>query len=189
MIKPMREHWKAVECAVGYTMTEPYQGVRFWEPRNLQLYLYADVVYASDKNDWRSISDHLSTLGDTMVGWSSKKQQTILLSSCKSKYISYGKVCQEVISGWDTEEQVKYCSLWRQLGALILVKNQQGEPVDSAHRYQAYFCMQPTVAEESGWEICAKLGKHGRWRYEGSAGETVCTTCGSAEDRGKSEDQ
>jgi len=32
-----------------------------------------------------------------LVGWSSKKQQTVSLSSCKAKYISYGEACQEAM--------------------------------------------------------------------------------------------
>jgi len=33
---------------------------------------------------------------EALVGWSSKKQQTVLLSS-KAEYISYGEVCQEAM--------------------------------------------------------------------------------------------
>ncbi len=32
-----------------------------------------------------------------LVGWNSKKQHTVLLSSCKSEYISYGEACQEAV--------------------------------------------------------------------------------------------
>jgi len=35
MVKPNKEHWKAVKQAVGYVATEHYQGVIFWQPKKL----------------------------------------------------------------------------------------------------------------------------------------------------------
>jgi len=97
MVKPNSKHWQAVEHVVGYVTHEPFQGVIFQKPKNLCPYIYADSNYAMDKNDQRSISGRVSTLGGMLVGWSSKKQNTVLLSSCEAEYISYGEVCQEAV--------------------------------------------------------------------------------------------
>jgi len=51
MVKPNKEHWKAIEQAVRYVATECYQGVIFWRPKNLQPYSYADSDYTSDEDD------------------------------------------------------------------------------------------------------------------------------------------
>ncbi len=39
----------------------------------------------------------MSTLGGMLVGWSSKKQNKVLLSGCEAEYISYGEACQEAM--------------------------------------------------------------------------------------------
>jgi len=65
--------------------------------RDLQPYIFSNLDYASDENDDRSVSGQVSTLGGMLVGCSSKKQQTVLLSSCKADYISYGEACQEAM--------------------------------------------------------------------------------------------
>ena len=65
-----------------------------------------------------------------LVGWASKKQQTVLLSSCESEYISYGEACQEALFMNQLLEEiigekasaVVYCD---NQGALFLVKNRQ----------------------------------------------------------------
>jgi len=50
-----------------------------------------------DEDDQKSISGQISTLGRMIVGWESKKQHMVSLSSCKSEYIAYGEVCQEPV--------------------------------------------------------------------------------------------
>jgi len=35
----------------GYVASKAYQGVIFWQPRNLWPYIYADLNYTSDKYD------------------------------------------------------------------------------------------------------------------------------------------
>jgi len=97
MVKPNKEHWKALERAVGYVVNEPYQRVTYRQPRNLTPYIYADSDYANDPGDRKSISGRISTLGGMLVGWSSKKQHTVSLSSCEAEYISYGEGCQEAV--------------------------------------------------------------------------------------------
>jgi len=65
-----------------------------------------------------------------IVEWSSKKQHTVSLSSNKSKYIAYGKACQEAVFMVQLIEEVfkqhinvvVYCN---NQGALFLVKNCQ----------------------------------------------------------------
>ncbi len=85
MIKPTAKHWKALDRAVGYVLHEPYQGLVLKKPKNLRPYIYSDADYTSDKQDRKSISGRISMLGSMIVGWSSKKQQTVSLSSCESE--------------------------------------------------------------------------------------------------------
>jgi len=92
---PTKGHWKALERAVSYVLHEPNKGLVLKKPANLKPYTYADSDYAADKDDQKSISGKISTLGGMIVGWCLKKQKIILLSSCESKYIAYGEACQE----------------------------------------------------------------------------------------------
>ena len=130
MIKPMAEHWKALDRAVGYMLHEPYQGLVLKKPKNLRPYIYLDADYASDKQDRKSISGRISTLGGMIVGWSSKKQQTVSLSSCESEYIAYAEGCQEALFMNQLLEELlgKLTSATiygDNQGALFLVKNLQ----------------------------------------------------------------
>jgi len=130
MIKPNGMHWKAVDRVVGYVSSEPYQSLTFREPKNLRPYIYADADYAKDEDDQKSISGRISTLGGMLVGWNSKKQHTVSLSSCKSEYISYGESCQEaVFMNQLLDELLRDKSsvtvYGDNQGALFLVKNRQ----------------------------------------------------------------
>ena len=115
---------------VGYVTHEPFQGVIFQKPRNLRPYIYADSDYATNENDCRSISGQVSTLGGMLVGWSSKKQNTVSLSSCEAEYISYGEVCQEAMFMNQLLDELlkgEMCAVvyGDNQGALFLVKNWQ----------------------------------------------------------------
>jgi len=130
MIKPNQEHWKVVERAVGYVLSEPHQGLILRKPKDLKPYVYADADYAKNEEDRRSISGRISTLGGMLVGWNSKKQQTVSLSSCESEYISYGEACQEAVFmnqllGELLGKEVNAVVYGDNQGALFLVKNQQ----------------------------------------------------------------
>jgi len=130
MVKPNSEHWQAIERVVGYVASEPYQGVIFRKPRNLRPYIYADSDYANDENDRQSISGRVSTLGGMLVGWSSKKQNTVSLSSCEAEYISYGEACQDAMFMNQLLDELfkgETCTVvyGDNQGALFLVKNRQ----------------------------------------------------------------
>jgi len=130
MIKATKEHWKAVECAVGYILNEPHNGLVLRNCKNFKPYIYADADYTSNEDDQRSISSRVSMLGGMIIEW---KQHTVSLSSCKSKYIAYGEACQEAvflaqlikeIFKHQTNSVVYSCYSDNQ-GALFLVKNCQ----------------------------------------------------------------
>jgi hypothetical protein len=57
-----------------------------------------DSDWATDKNDRRSISSYLTTIGGTaLVNWQSKKQQTVALSSCESETMAGTMCAQDVL--------------------------------------------------------------------------------------------
>jgi len=65
-----------------------------------------------------------------LVGWSSKKQNMVLLSSCEAEYISYGEACQEAMFMNQLLDELlkgETCTVvyGNNQGALFLVKNWQ----------------------------------------------------------------
>jgi len=64
MVKPTKEHWKAVEHTVGYILNEPYKGLVLRKPKNFKPYIHADADYVSNKDD---IPGRVSMLGGMII--------------------------------------------------------------------------------------------------------------------------
>jgi len=112
-----------MEQVVGYVLSKLYQDLKFCKTKNLKPYIFGDADYAKDKDNRRSISSQTSTLGGMLVGWNSKKQHTVSLSSCKSKYISYGEACQEDVFMNQLLDELLHDD--SSVGALFLATNWQ----------------------------------------------------------------
>ncbi len=86
MTNPGGEHWKALERCVGYVGQQENEGLTFRKPRELRSISDCDSDYAKDENDRKSISGRINTLGGMITNWSSKKQNTVSLSSTEAEY-------------------------------------------------------------------------------------------------------
>ena len=53
--------------------------------------------HAKNEDDQKRIAGQISTLGGMITSWSSKKQQTVALSSTGAEYYSYSAGCQEAM--------------------------------------------------------------------------------------------
>ena len=58
---------------------------------------YADSDYAGCKVDRKSTSGTCQMLGRSLVAWSSKKQNSISLSTAEAEYISAGSCCAQLL--------------------------------------------------------------------------------------------
>ena len=65
------------------------------KPRELRLIGEVDADFAKDKEDRKSITGDIVTLGGMITFWSSKKQSIVSLSSTKSEYVACSSHCQE----------------------------------------------------------------------------------------------
>jgi hypothetical protein len=70
-----------------------------WYPKgaSFELVGYLDSDYAGDKVERKSTSGTCQLLGRSLVSWSSKKQNSITLSTAKAEYIAAGSYCAQIL--------------------------------------------------------------------------------------------
>ena len=86
-------HMVAVKRVLRYLKHSPSIGLGYPKGARFQLVGYSDSDYAGCKIDRKSISGECNLLGRSLVSWSSKKQNSVALSTTKAKYIATGACC------------------------------------------------------------------------------------------------
>ena len=73
--------------------------VGLWYPKgsNFELIGYSDSDYGGCKIDRMSTSGTCQLLGRSLVSWSSKKQNSVALSTTEAEYISAGSCCAQLL--------------------------------------------------------------------------------------------
>jgi hypothetical protein len=94
---PKESHLKATKRILRYLKYT--QDVGIWYPKgaNFELIGYSDSDYAGDKVKRKSTSGTCQLLGRSIVLWSSKKQNSIALSTAEAKYIATGSCCAQLL--------------------------------------------------------------------------------------------
>ena len=93
---PNEEHWNALSHLIGYLKTKSLQGIKMRTPDDLRVVAYVDSDYAGDRNDRKSISGYLVTVGGCLVSWMSKKQTGVTLSSTEAEFVAMSNVATEI---------------------------------------------------------------------------------------------
>jgi hypothetical protein len=75
------------------------QNVRLWYPKGAKFKLigYSDSDYAGCKVERRSTSGTCQLLGRSLVLWSSKKQNSVALSTVEAEYIAASSCCAQIL--------------------------------------------------------------------------------------------
>jgi hypothetical protein len=82
---------------VGYLKKhEEMIQMTYRKPKELRVISNVYSNYATNKEDRRSVSGHLHTVGGTLVSWMSKTQESVALSSTESEYVLLSSGAQEV---------------------------------------------------------------------------------------------
>ena len=70
-----------------------------WYPRDspFELIGYSDADFAGCKIDRKSTSGTCQFLGDRLVSWHSKKQQSIATSTAEAEYVAAGSCCAQIL--------------------------------------------------------------------------------------------
>jgi hypothetical protein len=73
--------------------------IGLWYPKGAHFDLlgFSDSDYAGCKVDRKSTSGGCQFLGRSLVSWSSKKQNSVALSTAEAEYISVGCCCAQLL--------------------------------------------------------------------------------------------
>lgn len=100
----------------------------------LQLVAYSDADWASDPDSRKSISSYVTLLAGGAVGWSSRRQNTIALSSTEAEYKSLTEACKEVT--W-TVGALQELGVEQRLPVSLFCDNQSAIALSMNPRYHA----------------------------------------------------
>lgn len=96
LAKPTDAHFAAAMKLVRYIKNAPGQGLLFSASSALELKVYTDADWASCPMTRRSISGYCVMLGDSLLSWKCKKQNTVARSSAEAEYRSMANALCEV---------------------------------------------------------------------------------------------
>jgi hypothetical protein len=80
-----------------YLVLTPYLGLWYPKGAHFELIGYSDADYAGCKVDRKSTSGTCQFLGRSLVCWSSKKQNSVALSTVEAKYVTAGSCCAQLL--------------------------------------------------------------------------------------------
>ena len=90
-------HLKATKRILRYTMHTPNVGLWYPKGAKFELVGYSDSDYVGCKVERKSTSGTCQLLGRSLVSWSTKKQNSIALSTAEAEYISAGSCCAQIL--------------------------------------------------------------------------------------------
>ena len=92
---PTKTHFNLLTHLVRYLTATPNFGIKFTtSTNNAILQTYSDSDYAESK-DRRSISGAVHLAYGSPIMWTSRKQQTIALSTCEAEYVAASQALQD----------------------------------------------------------------------------------------------
>ena len=90
-------HLKATKRILRYLKHTPNVGLCYPKGAKFELVGYSDSDYAGCKVERKSTSGTCQLLGRLLISWSSKKQNSVALSTAEAEYISAGSCCAQIL--------------------------------------------------------------------------------------------
>jgi hypothetical protein len=94
---PKEVHLRAIKRIMRYLGYTPKFGVWYPKGSTFDLIGYSDTNYAGCKIDRKNTSGTCQFLGRSMVSWTSKKQNSIALSTAEAEYIAADHCCAQLL--------------------------------------------------------------------------------------------
>jgi hypothetical protein len=94
---PKECHLMAVKRIFRYLVHTPNLGLWYPKGSTFDLLGYSDSNYAGCKVDRKSTTGTCQFLGRSLVSWSSKKQNSVALSTAEAKYVAAGACCAQLL--------------------------------------------------------------------------------------------
>ncbi|GAU42941.1 hypothetical protein TSUD_135330 [Trifolium subterraneum] len=94
---PKESHLIAVKRIFRYLVGTPDVGLWYKKGSHFDLQAYCNADYAGDKIERKSTSGACQFLGEALVSWCCRKQNTIALSTIEAEYVAASNCCSQVI--------------------------------------------------------------------------------------------
>nr|KYP72331.1 hypothetical protein KK1_004919 [Cajanus cajan] len=96
-VRPKEVHLQAVKRILRYLKATANLGTSFYRSQNFSLLGYCDADYVRNKWERKKTSRGCHFLGRCLVSWTSKRQSTIALSTCKAEYVAAGQCLTQLL--------------------------------------------------------------------------------------------
>nr|XP_016497999.1 PREDICTED: uncharacterized mitochondrial protein AtMg00810-like [Nicotiana tabacum] len=97
MQHPKESHMEVALRVVKYIKGSPRLGILLKSGNTNSLTPYCDSDWVACPNTRRSVTSYVVKLGDSLLSWKSKKQQTVSISSAEAEYRSIAVVMVELM--------------------------------------------------------------------------------------------
>jgi len=94
---PRESHLIAVKRIFRYLVGTTDLGLWYSKGSCFNLTAYCDADYAGDKIERKSTSGTCQFLGNALISWSCRKQNTIALSTTEAEYVAAANCCSQVL--------------------------------------------------------------------------------------------
>jgi hypothetical protein len=94
---PGRKHWEALKHTLAYLKGTSDYGITYRHGGDLRPYGYVDADYAGDGDSSRSTEGHVFFVAGGPVSWTSKRQDTVALSTVEAEYTAFTRASQQAM--------------------------------------------------------------------------------------------
>jgi hypothetical protein len=94
---PKMSHLTQVKRILKYVNGTSDYGILYAHDENSKLIGYCDTDWAGSADDRKSMSGGCFFLGNNLISWFSKKQNSVALSTAEAEYIAAGSSCSQLV--------------------------------------------------------------------------------------------
>ena len=105
---PGRDHWEGLKRVMRYLNKKKKLGLLYLKQKKIEIVGYCDSDGGECQDTRRSISGYVFMLGGAAISWSSKRQQTVALSSCEAEYMAATLAVKEALWEQNFLEELKH---------------------------------------------------------------------------------